>query len=179
MNVPARAVFLDRDGVLNHAIVRAGRPYPPAGLSEIELLPGVRKACAALRAAGYLLIVVTNQPDIARGKQTREAVDAMNGWMQRELALDQVQVCPHDDRDACACRKPAPGMLRKPLDSEYRSRRQLHDRGPLAGRGRRGGAPGAARSTSTASTAKGRPPATTMRPRTCPPRPNGFSNGVG
>jgi transaldolase len=111
MNVPTRAVFLDRDGVLNHAIVRAGRPYPPAGLSEIELLPGVRKACAALRAAGYLLIVVTNQPDIARGKQTREAVDAMNGWMQRELALDQVQVCPHDDRDACACRKPAPGML--------------------------------------------------------------------
>ena len=111
MNVPARAVFLDRDGVLNRAIVRAGRPYPPAGLSEIELLPGVREACAALRAAGYLLIVVTNQPDIARGKQTREAVDAMNGWMQRELALDQVQVCPHDDRDACACRKPAPGML--------------------------------------------------------------------
>ena len=111
MNVAARAVFLDRDGVLNRAIIRAGRPYPPAGLFEIELLPGAREACAALRAAGYLLIVVTNQPDIARGKQTREAIDAMNGWLQRELALDQVQVCPHDARDACACRKPAPGML--------------------------------------------------------------------
>ena len=111
MNVAARAVFLDRDGVLNRAIIRAGRPYTPAGLFEIELLPGAREACVALRAAGYLLIVVTNQPDIARGKQTREAIDAMNGWLQRELALDQVQVCPHDDRDACACRKPAPGML--------------------------------------------------------------------
>jgi len=111
MNATARAVFLDRDGVLNRAIVRDGSPYPPAGIAEIELLPGTREACAALRAASYLLIVVTNQPDIARGKQNRETVDALNGWLQRELELDQIRVCPHDDRDACPCRKPAPGML--------------------------------------------------------------------
>jgi D-glycero-D-manno-heptose 1,7-bisphosphate phosphatase len=111
MKIGARAVFLDRDGVLNRAIVRDGRPYPPASLNEIELLPGTREASAALQAAGYLLIVVTNQPDIARGKQTRGTVDAINGWIERELALDEVRVCPHDDGDACACRKPAPGML--------------------------------------------------------------------
>jgi D-glycero-D-manno-heptose 1,7-bisphosphate phosphatase len=111
MNGRAKAVFLDRDGVLIRAIVRDGRPYAAGDPGETELLPGTREACAALRGAGYLLIVVTNQPDIARGTQKREAVDRMNGWLVRELELDQVQVCPHDDRDGCACRKPEPGML--------------------------------------------------------------------
>jgi D-glycero-D-manno-heptose 1,7-bisphosphate phosphatase len=106
-----RAIFLDRDGVLNRAPVRDGRPYPPASLAELELLPGVKDACTALREAGYLLIVVTNQPDIARGTRTRDTVDEMNAWLKRELRLDDVRVCPHDDRDQCACRKPAPGLL--------------------------------------------------------------------
>ena len=67
-----RAVFLDRDGVLNRAIVRDGKPYPPPNVSELEILPGVEEALAALRKAGFLLIVVTNQPDVARGTTTRE-----------------------------------------------------------------------------------------------------------
>ena len=106
-----RAVFLDRDGVLNQAVIREGLPYPPASLADLVLLPGTREACLALRGAGFRLVIVTNQPDIARGTQTREAVDAINGRVQRELRLDLVQVCPHDDRDDCACRKPKPGML--------------------------------------------------------------------
>lgn len=106
-----KAVFLDRDGVLNRAVVRAGRPYPPACLSELELLPGVREACAVLRDAGYLLVMVTNQPDIARGTLTQGTLDQMNTWLARELHLDDVRVCPHDDRDACACRKPKPGLV--------------------------------------------------------------------
>jgi len=106
-----KAVFLDRDGVLNRAAVRDGRPYPPASLAELELLPGVTGACQALREAGYLLVMITNQPDIGRGTQTREAVDEMNAWLKRELHLDDVRVCPHDDRDRCGCRKPEPGML--------------------------------------------------------------------
>jgi len=62
-----RAVFLDRDGVLNRAVVRAGRPYPPAAVEEFEILPGVPEAVRRLRDAGFLLIGATNQPDVARG----------------------------------------------------------------------------------------------------------------
>ena len=106
-----RAVFLDRDGVLNQVVLRAGRPYPPASLAELVLLPGVREACQALRAGGFQLVMVTNQPDVGRGTQTREAVDAINDRLRHDLALDGVQVCLHDDGDHCACRKPKPGML--------------------------------------------------------------------
>ena len=106
-----RAVFLDRDGVLNAAVVREGRPYPPPSLAEMTLLPGAEDACARLRAAGFLLIVVTNQPDIARGAAKRGEVDEINAALQTRLALDEVCVCPHDDADGCACRKPKPGLL--------------------------------------------------------------------
>ncbi|MGA2183331.1 MAG: transaldolase [Bryobacteraceae bacterium] len=111
MNPRRKAVFLDRDGVLNRAMVRDGRPHPPANLDDLELLPGVISACALLRASGYLLILVTNQPDVARGKQTMAGVGAMNRVLVRKLRLDGCEVCPHDDADGCACRKPAPGLL--------------------------------------------------------------------
>jgi D-glycero-D-manno-heptose 1,7-bisphosphate phosphatase len=105
------AVFLDRDGVLNKAFVRDGKPFPPRSLGELEILPGVENACADLRGAGFRLIAVTNQPDIGRGTQPREAVDEINRALQRRLHLDDVRVCPHDDGDRCGCRKPAPGLL--------------------------------------------------------------------
>ena len=106
-----RAVFLDRDGVLNRAIVRDGRPFAPARVEDLEILPEARTACALLRAAGFLLIGVTNQPDIARGTQTIEAVEEIHRLLQRELGLDAIRFCPHDDTDRCSCRKPAPGLL--------------------------------------------------------------------
>lgn len=106
-----RAVFLDRDGVLNRAIVRDGRPYPPASLDELEILPGVPEALRELRAAGFLSIVVTNQPDVATGKQRREIVEAINARLTEKLTIDAVKVCYHADADNCACRKPKPGML--------------------------------------------------------------------
>jgi D-glycero-D-manno-heptose 1,7-bisphosphate phosphatase len=106
-----RAVFLDRDGVLNRARVVDGIPHPPASVQELELLPGVEEACQRLREAGLLLIVVTNQPDVARGAQTLEEVEALNRELSSRLPLDEIRVCPHDDDDACQCRKPAPGML--------------------------------------------------------------------
>jgi D-glycero-D-manno-heptose 1,7-bisphosphate phosphatase len=105
------AVFLDRDGVLNEPRMVAGRPYPPATLEALRPLPGVEEACRRLSRAGLLLIAVTNQPDIARGTQTEAAVRAMNDRLQSLLGLDDVVVCPHDDADACSCRKPQPGML--------------------------------------------------------------------
>ena len=105
-----RAVFLDRDGVLNRGHLVDGVPRPPDSVADLELLPGVEDACRTLHEAGLLLIVVTNQPDIARGTQTPEAVEAINRELMARLPLDEIRVCPHDD-DECECRKPAPGML--------------------------------------------------------------------
>lgn len=106
-----RAVFLDRDGVLNRSLLRRGLPHPPDTVEELEILPGVKEALERLRAAGYLLIVVTNQPDLARGTQSRERLEAIHEALRERLALDEIRVCPHDDADGCGCRKPLPGLL--------------------------------------------------------------------
>jgi D-glycero-D-manno-heptose 1,7-bisphosphate phosphatase len=106
------AVLLDRDGVLDEAVLVDGRPRPPAGPGDLRLLPGAAAACRRLRAAGLPLIVVTNQPDVARGTADMATVDAINRELRRRLPLDDVLVCPHDDADRCGCRKPAPGLLR-------------------------------------------------------------------
>jgi len=106
-----RAVFLDRDGVINQAIVRGGKPYPPANVDELVMQADAPAALQTLKQAGFLLLVVTNQPDIARGKQTLAAVEAIHQALQKALPLDDFFLCPHDDRDHCACRKPRPGLL--------------------------------------------------------------------
>jgi D-glycero-D-manno-heptose 1,7-bisphosphate phosphatase len=105
------AVFLDRDGVLNEVEVRDGTPHPPSDVEQLRLLPGVVEACYRLRASGFALVVVTNQPDIARGKQTRDEVDRMHEALRARLPLDDIVVCAHDDIDDCPCRKPRPGMI--------------------------------------------------------------------
>jgi D-glycero-D-manno-heptose 1,7-bisphosphate phosphatase len=107
-----RAVFLDRDGVINRAVVRGGKPYPPATVEEFELLPGVEEACATLKGMGFLLVVATNQPDVGRGTQTKEDVEAMHATMRSRLPIDQVEVC-YDPGQGIPSdfRKPAPGML--------------------------------------------------------------------
>lgn len=106
-----RAVFLDRDGVLNQAIVRDGKPYPPASLAELSIADDVLPALQQLKAAGYLLLGATNQPDVVRGKTARETVEAMNAHLMQVLPLDEMRVCYHDDHDQCACRKPKPGLI--------------------------------------------------------------------
>jgi D-glycero-D-manno-heptose 1,7-bisphosphate phosphatase len=106
-----RAVFLDRDGVLNEARVVDGRPLPPERPQDAVPLPGVVDACRRLADAGWLLVVVTNQPDIARGTCTRAQVDAINQIVTADLPIAEIVVCPHDDVDDCGCRKPRPGML--------------------------------------------------------------------
>jgi D-glycero-D-manno-heptose 1,7-bisphosphate phosphatase len=102
--VSRRAVFLDRDGVLNRAPT-------PRNLAELQVLPGVAEALRLLGDAGFLRIVVTNQPDVARGLQTREGVEEIHRALARQLPLDDVLTCFHDDADRCACRKPKPGLL--------------------------------------------------------------------
>jgi D-glycero-D-manno-heptose 1,7-bisphosphate phosphatase len=106
-----KAVFLDRDGVINRAIVRDGKPYPPADLSQLEILPGVEAALKALKADGYLLVVVTNQPDVARGTTPREVVEAINAHLGAHLPIDEFRTCYHDSGDGCDCRKPLPGSI--------------------------------------------------------------------
>jgi D-glycero-D-manno-heptose 1,7-bisphosphate phosphatase len=105
-------VFLDRDGVLNRTFLHAdGKTHPPQTPDQLEILPGVLEACLSWRRAGFLLIVLTNQPDVARGTQRREVVEAINGELLRQIPLDEIRVCYHDDADDCPCRKPKAGML--------------------------------------------------------------------
>jgi D-glycero-D-manno-heptose 1,7-bisphosphate phosphatase len=106
-----RAVFLDRDGVLNDVMMREGKPHPPANLGELRIANGAPEALARLKAAGWLLIVVTNQPDVGRGTQSREVVDQINQKLAAALPVDEFVVCWHDGSEACSCRKPKPGMV--------------------------------------------------------------------
>jgi D-glycero-D-manno-heptose 1,7-bisphosphate phosphatase len=105
------AIFLDRDGVINRAVVKEGKPYPPQLLAEVEILPGVAEAIRSLKTAGYLLVVVSNQPDVARGTQLQETVESMNRHLGLVLGIEHFRVCYHDDSDNCRCRKPKPGLL--------------------------------------------------------------------
>ena len=106
-----RAVFLDRDGVLNRAVVRDGKPYPPASLEELEIVGDAAASLERLKQLGFLLLVVTNQPDVARGTRTLESIEAIHAFMRQTLPLDDFLICPHDDRDGCSCRKPLPGLM--------------------------------------------------------------------
>jgi len=105
------AVFLDRDGVLVESTVLDGVPQSAHSLAELQILPGVAQACDRLRAAGFILVVVTNQPDVARGTLTADTVEEMHRELQHRLPLDEIAVCFHDDADGCDCRKPQPGLL--------------------------------------------------------------------
>jgi D-glycero-D-manno-heptose 1,7-bisphosphate phosphatase len=113
--IKGRAVFLDRDGVLNRPVVRDGLSFPPAALDDFELYPDVVDSCEKLKEAGFLLIVVTNQPDVGRGTHKREIVDAMHTKLRSALpSLDAIEVCFHGGAahgDPCDCRKPKPGMV--------------------------------------------------------------------
>jgi len=106
-----RAVFLDRDGVINDVTVKNGIAYGPRLFSDFNVRHGVAEEVARLKQAGFLVIVVTNQPDIARAKMTQDELDRMTNVILTALGADDVMVCPHDDADACPCRKPKPGLL--------------------------------------------------------------------
>ena len=106
-----KAVFLDRDGVLNRAKIISNKPYPPSNMDEMEILPGVHEGIQLLRHAGFKLIVITNQPDVARGITDVKIVNELNYFISQELKVDEIMCCFHDDIVNCTCRKPKPGML--------------------------------------------------------------------
>lgn len=114
MGVPAvkrPAVFLDRDGVLNETSIIGDVPQAPARLEDFRLAPGGEAALARLKELGFVLIVVTNQPGVARGEISRDEVERMHEMLRASLPLDAVYACYHDDHDECDCRKPKPGLL--------------------------------------------------------------------
>lgn len=106
-----KAIFLDRDGVINKLIVRNGKKQAPYHIDEFELLEGVTEAVLEFKKAGFLTVVVTNQPDVKRGWVEKESVELMNQLVQNKLEIDHIEVCYHDNLDNCFCRKPNPGML--------------------------------------------------------------------
>jgi D-glycero-D-manno-heptose 1,7-bisphosphate phosphatase len=106
-----RAVFIDRDGVINANVERDSRPVAPTRLEDFRLLPGVEEAISRLKAAHFKVIVITNQPDVATGRTERATVAAMHEEIMRRLDVDDIKVCTHVDSDNCECRKPKPGML--------------------------------------------------------------------
>jgi D-glycero-D-manno-heptose 1,7-bisphosphate phosphatase len=137
-----RAVFLDRDGVINPALVRDGKPYPPATLEEFEVLPGMAEALRALDEAGFLLIVATNQPDVARGLQRREVVEAMHGKLREALPLDDIKVCYELESPSSTRYKPKPGMLleaARERNIDLRRSYMVGDRWRDVGAGKRAG----------------------------------------
>jgi D-glycero-D-manno-heptose 1,7-bisphosphate phosphatase len=112
-----RAVFLDRDGVLNRSVVRDGKPYPPPDLAAFQIYPDAAEACRRLKAEGLLLVVATNQPDVGRGVQSRELVEAMHRELRAALPLDRIEVCfDPDEATGSGYHKPAPGMLLRAAD---------------------------------------------------------------
>ena len=106
-----RAAFLDRDGVINQAPVRNGLPYAPESVSELKVLPGVVEAINMLRNADYMVIVVTNQPDVGACKKPRQSVEEIHDRLLETMAVNEIRVCYHTDLDRCRCRKPQPGMI--------------------------------------------------------------------
>lgn len=106
-----RAVFLDRDGIINKVILRAGQPFAPSIFDEFELVDGVNHILQRFKAEGFLNIIITNQPDIARGLMVWETLNKMHGFIEKQLPIDDIFVCPHDDAGKCQCRKPQPGMI--------------------------------------------------------------------
>ena len=106
-----RAVFLDRDVVLNELVLRDGIAVSPRTMKDFAIVPDARASVARLKAAGFRVFVITNQPDIARGRMSNAVLDEMSRALRAEVALDDIAVCTHDDADDCGCRKPRAGML--------------------------------------------------------------------
>jgi D-glycero-D-manno-heptose 1,7-bisphosphate phosphatase len=107
----SRAVFLDRDGVLNELVIRDGAAVSPRRVEDFRICDGAQQAVQRLRELGVRIFVASNQPDVARGFLAPSELERMTEILTRSLPIDEVAICPHDDADDCACRKPRPGML--------------------------------------------------------------------
>lgn len=136
------AVFFDRDGVLNKAVIKKGKPYPPASPDLTDIPDDVPEALMKLKQAGFILIGATNQPDVPRGKTSKHTVEEINKKLLAKLPLETIFVCYHDDQDQCHCRKPLPGLLiqaAKMYDIDLKKSFMIGDRWKDIEAGRRAG----------------------------------------
>ena len=111
-----KAIFLDRDGVINEIIIRNGKLSVPYSLKEFKILPGVLEAINLFKKTGFLCVVVTNQPEIGSGDFSNEDLKSIHDFMKDTLSLDTVYFCPHNLDGRCDCRKPKPGMIRRAVE---------------------------------------------------------------
>jgi D-glycero-D-manno-heptose 1,7-bisphosphate phosphatase len=113
MGIPEmnKAVFLDRDGVINKVVLREGKACSPRTSDEFEFVENIGDDIKRLKSASFIVIVVSNQPDIARGRMDIAELEKMNERIRDNLPVDDILFCPHDDNDECDCRKPQPGMI--------------------------------------------------------------------
>jgi len=112
-SIKNKAIFLDRDGVVDRVIMREGKPSSPWRFEEFEILPDVKECLEEFKRMGFLNIVFTNQPDISRGFLRIEDLEKMHKVIAERLPVDEIEFCPHDDKDNCSCRKPKPGLILK------------------------------------------------------------------
>ncbi len=105
------AIFLDRDGVVNYSIIREKKPYAPICVDELKIIPEIKQVIDFFKSKHFKIFVITNQPDVARGKITKEEVEKMNASILSQLSIDEIFTCYHDNQDQCECRKPKPGAF--------------------------------------------------------------------
>ena len=105
------SVFLDRDGVIVKAHIKNNKPFAVNNIDDFEILPGVKEAIQSLKELDFLVVVVTNQPDISKGLINVNTLNKMHEILMSELAIDDIKFCPHISENNCSCRKPKPGML--------------------------------------------------------------------
>jgi len=110
-------VFIERDGVLNQALVERSQQVSPLSLGQFQINPAAAGLVRRLKAAGFVVIATTSQPGLSRGYQSRRALDQMHALLLKEVPLDEILVCPHDETDRCPCRKPKPGLL---MEARYK-----------------------------------------------------------
>jgi D-glycero-D-manno-heptose 1,7-bisphosphate phosphatase len=106
-----RAVFIERDAILNEVRTGPKQQIPPLTMEEFKVIKAAEPALQTLKAAGFILIATTHQPGLSRGYQNRRELDRMHDLLRRTFPLDDIMLCPHDENDHCPCRKPRPGLL--------------------------------------------------------------------
>lgn len=104
-------IFIERDGILNRAIVTGQNQASPLTLEQFQINDAAIPLLQDLKAAGFVLIATTNQPAVSRGTLSRRELDRMHDQLRKRFPLDDVLLCPHDESDECPCRKPEPGLF--------------------------------------------------------------------
>ena len=107
-----KGLFLDRDGVVNHSVIRYNKPYAPLNIKQVKIIPAIKNVIKFAKKNGFKVFIITNQPDVSRGLTKKEKVEEINKFINKELCdVDYIFTCYHDNQDQCECRKPKPGAF--------------------------------------------------------------------